>query len=359
MTAIENEEQNQPVQREFDDPIQAIKFYMDARGLTQRDLVPLIGNRSKVSEVLAGTRGLTMPMARALHRHLGIPADVLLKEPVVQTGECNIELDWRQFPLRQMAKRGWIENRSNLQENAKELVTELMQRAGHTQVASALFRKNDQNRANAKTDPYALNAWCWRVLAQANEKTLPQRYRRPDNTMGLMNQVARLSPATDGPLRAVEFLAEHGIAVEILRHLPRTHLDGAAMKSAAGFPVIGLTLRYDRIDHFWYTLLHEISHAIDHLDDNRNSFFDDFGIESVDNKEQDADEKASESLIPRDDWLASGISQNPSPMAVMALAHEVGVHPAIVAGRARHERQNYRLLTQFVGTRTVRALFHV
>ena len=65
----------------FPDPISAIEFRMDQAGLTQRDLIPYIGSRSKVSEVLSGKRDLTMSMARALHEHLGIPADVLLQKP--------------------------------------------------------------------------------------------------------------------------------------------------------------------------------------------------------------------------------------------------------------------------------------
>ena len=51
---------------------------MDQTGLSPRDLVPLIGSPAEVSEVLAGKRSITVPMARALHEHLGIPADVLL-----------------------------------------------------------------------------------------------------------------------------------------------------------------------------------------------------------------------------------------------------------------------------------------
>lgn len=61
--------------------LQAIEFYMEERGLTQDDLVPLIGSRQKVAEVLAGKRDITMPMARALYKHMGIPAESLLEEP--------------------------------------------------------------------------------------------------------------------------------------------------------------------------------------------------------------------------------------------------------------------------------------
>lgn len=72
---------------EMPDLISAIEFRMDQAGLTQADLVPYIGSRSKVSEVLSGKRDLTMSMARALHKHLGIPADVLLQERAVSFDE--------------------------------------------------------------------------------------------------------------------------------------------------------------------------------------------------------------------------------------------------------------------------------
>ena len=342
---------------EFNDPVEAIKFYMAKYDLKQRDLVPMIGSRSKVSEVLSGTRSLTMPMARALHRHLGIPAEALLKEPTVYTGDTEEEIDWRRFPLSEMAKRGWIEKRPNLRDHAEELVSELMNKTGLAQATTVLYRKTDQNRANAKTDPYALKAWYWQVLAQANERDLSTDYRHDGDQANLLNQVARLSPAIDGPRQAVEFLAEKGIAVEIVRHLPRTHLDGAAMKSATGRPVIGLTLRYDRIDNFWWVLMHELAHVVRHLPKTNETFIDDLGLASTDAREADADEFAYECLIPEAVWQNSVVVDNPSPMAVIALAQEVGIHPAIVAGRIRRQERRYRLLSQFVGTGEVRRLF--
>ena len=57
----------------------AIIFRLEQAGLDERDLVPLIGSPAKVSDLLAGKRGLTMSMARALHEHLGIPAEVLIR----------------------------------------------------------------------------------------------------------------------------------------------------------------------------------------------------------------------------------------------------------------------------------------
>jgi HTH-type transcriptional regulator/antitoxin HigA len=340
----------------FEDPVEAIKFYIERDGLTPRDLVPIIGTRSKVSEVLSGTRALTMPMARALHRHLGIPAEALLKEPVSRTAEETEDVDWRRFPLRHMVDRGWVEPRENLRDSAEEIVKELMVKAGGPQYVTALYRKNDQNRANAKTDPYALDAWCWRVLAQANERSWPAQYRAPDEPQELMLSVAKQSPPGDGPKRAVQFLSEHGIAVEIVPHLPRTHLDGAAMKSRDGRPVIGLTLRYDRIDNFWWVLMHELAHAMFHLNEESPAFIDDLKLDGTNAYEREADDLAQDALIPPEAWEESEISQRATPMAAIALAHELGVHPSIVAGRARFVQGNYRLLSQFVGTGEVNHL---
>jgi len=61
------------------DPIEAIKYHMDQSGLQPRDLVPLIGNRNRVHEVLNRKRPLTLKMIRRLHQELGIPAESLIK----------------------------------------------------------------------------------------------------------------------------------------------------------------------------------------------------------------------------------------------------------------------------------------
>ena len=63
------------------DPIDYLKFEMDRRDLSVSDLVPFIGRRNRVYEVLSGKRRLSIPMIRTLHRGLGIPLEVLLAEP--------------------------------------------------------------------------------------------------------------------------------------------------------------------------------------------------------------------------------------------------------------------------------------
>jgi HTH-type transcriptional regulator / antitoxin HigA len=59
----------------------SIRFRMDQAGLSEQDLIPFLGNEANVSKVLAGKMALTVPMMQALNEHLGIPAEMLLRQP--------------------------------------------------------------------------------------------------------------------------------------------------------------------------------------------------------------------------------------------------------------------------------------
>ena len=352
------------VKKELPTPTAAIEFRMEQAGLTPRDLAPFIGSRAKVSEVLSGKRDITMSMARALHKHLGISADVLLQKQGATVDPTFDSVDPRRFPLKEMAKRKWIPDLPDLREKAEELIAGLVARAGGQQATPAfLFRKNDHRRLNAKTDDYALGAWLLHLMALANDRSGGAAYKPGTVTPDFLKQVAQLSAAEDGPKQARELLIARGIAVEIVPHLSRTYLDGAALRLDNGRPVIGLTLRYDRIDNFWFCLLHELAHLGLHLDDGEaGAFVDDLSLRETrgtdeDSQEAQADEWAEEALISRAVWDASGILAGPTAMSVLNLAYEASVHPAIVAGRIRHETGNYRLLSQFVGNGQIRRQF--
>ena len=267
----------------YPSPVAAIEFRMEQGHLNPRDLISIIGSRAKVSEVLSGKREITMPMARALHEHLGIPADVLLRESGVDFGDPLVDMEWSRFPVKAMAKLGWTPGGPNLVGRADEIIRDLIDRAGGSDVASAaLYRKNNHMRVNAKMDPYALKAWCWQVLAKANEERPKANYERGTVTLDFLKNVAQLSWSEEGPRLAREFLAKHGIPLVIVPHLPKTYLDGAALRLGDGRPVIGLTLRYDRIDNFWFCMLHELAHAGRHLDNDKgNAFIDDLTLRRV------------------------------------------------------------------------------
>jgi HTH-type transcriptional regulator/antitoxin HigA len=342
------------------DPIDAIKFRMDQAHLSQRDLVPYIGSKSKVSEVLSKRRPLTLSMIRALHEGLGIPAKALLMKGETDSGADSNTLDWSQFPLTIMIKRGWIPaDRDDAAARPEALVEHFLAPVGDPRSLLALYRQSTIVRAARPLDRYALLAWTVRVLTRAIETTARFTQKTATVDADFMREVAKLSWFEQGPRLAKEFLEKHGIAVIIEPHLPKTYLDGASMLLPRdNRPVIGMSLRYDRIDNFWYCLMHELAHVSNHLKNNNEAFYDDLDVDKPgDPRELEADELAGESLIPREVWAASPAKAIPSPQAVERLAKELRIHPAIVAGRIRYERRNFRLLNQFVGHGKVRKLF--
>lgn len=342
---------------ELPDPIAALRFRMEQQGLSQQDLVPFIGSRSKVSEVLSGKRPLSLAMIRSLHKGLGIPAEVLLKEKGAEVPAplANVECD--KWPLRQMAKCGWFAGIAGaegmIRQCPEELVRAFLAPLGGQVPAYSYNRQHV--RAGSTMDADALCAWRARVLVVAhNERTTP--FRTGSITKDFMRQLVGLSCLNAGPKAAKELLAKNGIQMVIERHLPKTHLDGAAMLDTSGAPVIALTLRYDRLDNFWFTLCHELGHVALHLGrGDQKCFFDDLDF-AEGGVEKEADEFAGESLIPSKTWENAVARTSRRAADVVALAANLRISPSIIAGRIRRENRNYRMLSNLVGHGTVRPL---
>ena len=166
----------------------------------------------------------------------------------------------------------------------------------------------------------------------------------------------------NGPLLAREYLGKQGIHLIVVSHLPKTYLDGAAMLLPDGTPVIGLTLRYDRIDNFWFCLLHELAHVAKHLSTAKRIIVDDLDLrrhdaEAEDEIENEADKMTRHGLIPKKVWDNKPIKGKPIADEVYALAKKLKIHPAIIAGRIRFEHNNYRLLSRHIGSKQVRKHF--
>ncbi|MCK4597341.1 ImmA/IrrE family metallo-endopeptidase [bacterium] len=340
-------------------PIEALRFRMEQQGLTQRDLMPYIGSRSKVSEVLSGKRRLTLKMIRALHKGLHIPADVLLQEHSDLIQGMESEIAWDKFPVREMAQRSWFSEfrgkSRDAVEQAEELMTGLFRRAGISSLEPAFLRRHV--RSGSQMDSYALVAWWARVVELAQNQPLPKTYAKGSIDKEFMANLVSLSYFKDGPQLAKEYLNKSGIHFVLLRHLTRTHLDGAAMLLPDGTPVVALTLRYDRLDNFWFCLCHELAHVALHLEKTKEDrYFDDLDV-SGDASENEADRFAENSLLPKKRWASASVRSHYNSVAVKQCADRLKIHPAIVAGRIRKEQNNYRILWQLVGKGEVRGHF--
>lgn len=342
---------------EMPSPIEAIKFRMEQLGLSQKDLVPYIGSRSKVSEILTGKRSLSLKMIRMLNSGLGIDAEVLLKENDLDSYQQSSVLDWSKFPISSMIKMGWVINPFKSLAEAKIYAEEIL--SGSINAVDhqpALYRKNV--RSSATLDTYALIAWRAKVLEIANNNRLQDAYGKEAVNLSFIKEIVRLSYFSEGPHLAKEFLKKNGIHFIYLPQLPKTHLDGAAMISNDGKPIVALTLRYNRLDNFWFSLCHELAHISLHLSEARQDiFFDDLDVKSSNKAEKEADKMANEALISKKDWEKSKLKEDHKTRRVLEFSNKLKISPAIVAGRIRYLNNNYRILARLVGHAEVRKQF--
>lgn len=338
------------------DPVDAIVYRMEQQDLKQKDIAALLGGKSRASEILARKRSLTLPMIRALTENLGIPASILIQDTsnAGAVGVTEPDMAYSNIDAELIVNRGWRDD----QQGAFSMLQRVM--AGHN--GSPAFLKHTIT-FGCNRETRLTNVWLWlaRVRDVADERTaVHARFNRAELTDDLLRYVARLSWMDDGPIAAIRFLEDRGVAVVIEPHLPKTHLDGAATLSCAGTPVIGLTVREDRLDNFWFTLIHELVHAQRHLNKDGLRAIVDGEIENVvenEGIEKEANDVAAEILIPRSSWKRSRAYLKPSSTAIRDLATQLQINPAIVAGRVRRERKKYSFFSNLVGYRTVRALF--
>ena len=356
LTVLIEDYENTKYPVEPPDPIDAILFRMQEKGLKQADLIPYFGTRSRVSEVLNRKRPLTVTMIRALANGLGISAETLVGVSTPdnhQPKENNI--DWAKFPIKEMVARGWMQK--IIGKPNENVVQEFISSIG-LQYGEAAFKRTLSGDAYSPTTKYALYAWLARVVQRAREKksTLGE-FQQEFLSSAFLREIAQLSRyEEEGIILAIKTLEKSGIAVVIEPHLRGTMLDGAALKDIDGMPIIGLSLRHDRIDNFWFTLLHELAHLWKHIGKDE-IFLDDLDASSEDKREVEANRIAREAFISRIVWKRSDAYISPNRDNINALSRELKIHPAIIAGRIRREQGNYQLFTDLIGNGEVRKLF--
>ncbi|MCK4840504.1 MAG: ImmA/IrrE family metallo-endopeptidase [Methylococcales bacterium] len=358
LTLVIEDYENKKYPIEPPDPIDAILFRMQEKGLKQADLIPYFGTRSRVSEVLNRKRPLTIAMIRAIALGLDISTDTLVGLLTIDSPQTKESIDWSKFPVKEMVTRGWLHKISGgINSSTEEVVQEFISKMGGQFKDAAAFKRGLSGEAYSPTTKYALYAWLARIVQSAREKKSKLgEFHQEVLTRSFLRDLAQLSWFDDGVKLAIEFLEKHGIAVIIEPHLKGTMLDGAALKDIDGTPIIGLTLRHDRLDNFWFTLLHEVAHLWKHIDQDEK-FLDDLDVSSEDRREAEANRIAREAFIPRISWKRSDAYLSPSSESIDALSRELKIHPAIIAGRIRRETGNYQLFSDFIGNGEVRKIF--
>ena len=337
-----------------------------SKGLSQRKLADLLGikeqqiQRYESEEYASASLRRLIKVADSLNLEIYERARIEEESPIEDKLLSYEELEWERFPYVEMNKRNWFEDNQVSRAKAYDEHINLIKSYiidVYPNSFQVLHRKHV--RAGSQVDNYALIAWQCRIIKLAEKEPLSVTYKEEKISKEWLKQLVNVSCEEDGPKRAKEILNEVGIYFVVESHLPKTYLDGAALLRPNGQPIIGLTLRYNRIDNFWFVLFHELAHVVKHLRKGKLEFcFDDLDAE-VDNDhiEIEADEFASEALIPSAVWETAIARYVRSSESVTTLAKELGIHSAIIAGRIRREAENYAILAEIVGADEVREHF--
>ena len=334
-------------------PVQAIEFRMKHQHLTRKDLEAYIGSQSKVSEVLSGKRALSMQMVRRLHEGLGIPAKALIGATGNADGDgSTVSQDegsypYEKFPLKEMRERGLLSSEN--EDKAMEQARAFLERVALVAFEPALLRAPLHQSGARTIDVYALLVWRAVVIDKAHRHPPQGIYRQGAITPTSLRDLAKLSQFERGPRLAQEYLSIKGICLVVASPFKKTYLDGAAMLDGDR-PIVALTLRHDRLDNFWFALLHEMIHVQKHLTTGCRFIADDLEDKNRlgQAQEDEADSGARDALIPPQLWNSAKVRETLAIEDAHELARQAGVHPCIVAGRLRHETGNWRLMSNLI-----------
>jgi HTH-type transcriptional regulator/antitoxin HigA len=254
--------------------------------------------------------------------------------------------------LKHARAQGWLDRADQSDENGlSQLKRTVAEHVGEYGTPSLL--RTGLNVENHSGD-WLLLAWKAQVTRRALSVLRYGKIKYRSIDVSWLKALVTLSAKEDGPSRALSMLAEHGIVVIAEPQIAGMNVDGAAFV-VDDIAIIGLTLRHDRLDNFWYTILHELAHVILHYRTGLTSgFFDNVDDPLIDELEQEADEFASNLLIPEELWARSPARIAKSAEPIERFAEQLGIAPAIVFGRVRMERNDYTLFSDKIGRGQVR-----
>jgi HTH-type transcriptional regulator/antitoxin HigA len=332
-------------------PGHVISKELEARGWSQRDLAAILGRPYQaVNEIINGKKQITPDTARELAKAfdtsmdfwINLEANYRLFLAREEEKENEIELRSRLYtiaPVSELIKRGWISNSKNTEELSYQVCSFLGIRSPLDKPSVTV---NLRHSATHSPEEYAMIAWVKRVEQLACLQTVDEF--DTDRLEQNIHSITALTQAPEDAARIPGLLRDLGIHFVIVPHLPSTYIDGAALFVNEN-PVIATTLRYDRIDYFWFTVLHELAHILLGHPAQLDSLFDqnmEEGIQTVQNSINDA-EKSANNLARR--WLVDPeelsafidqVTPYFSKAKIQAFAEQHDRHPGIILGQLQH-----------------------
>ncbi len=347
-------------------PGQLIEFLLAERGWTQRTLGVVLGKSdTTINRLISGKAAVDAETALMLEEVFSTPADrflALQKEydlaqarivMVPDPARATRAVLYGDLPVAHMIKRGWLDAESIRDTEKIERALVRFFGVNRPDDIEVLPHAAKKTATNTEASPAQI-AWLYRVKQMASG-ILAKPYTRA-GLIAALPKLRALALSPEGVARVPRILAEAGIRFVIVESLPSAKIDGVCFWIDAGKPVIGMTLRFDRIDNFWFVLRHEIEHILQGhgmisvvLDANLEG--DRVGTgPDVSEEERVANRAAQEFLVPSVQMDAFIARKAPffSERDLLGFSKMMRVHPGIVVGQIQRKTDRYDLFRNYL-----------
>jgi HTH-type transcriptional regulator/antitoxin HigA len=336
-------------------PGEFLREELGERGWSQQELADIMGRPPRlISELISGKRAITPETAKGLAEAFGTSAEYWLSlEGQYQLSKIKTEDKsiarkaalYSRFPVREMIRRGWVQ----ASENLDVLEHRFCEFFGIREISAEpeLLHYAKKTHAHLDTTPLQ-KAWLFRVRTLAEKQDVP--VYSPEKLRAAVEMLRALRVAPEGTQHVVRILADAGVRLVFVEAMPGSKIDGAAFWPDGKYPVIGLTLRFDRIDNFWFVLRHEIEHVLreDGKVEAKALVDSDMGgqSDSVSECEIRANQAGADfcvSTAQLEDFVAR-VQPYFSEKKVMHFAERINVHPGLVVGQLQRRLNRHDFL---------------
>jgi HTH-type transcriptional regulator/antitoxin HigA len=349
---------------EFKTPGQLIEWLLEQRGWSQRTLAMVIGKAdSAINKIISGKQSLDAETALLLEEVFDVPASRFLelqKELDLAIAKATSRPDptrakrahlFGGLPIAEMAKRGWLGDANP--RNVEQVEGALTKFFGAGSVDEIEILPHAARKTIVNTEPTpAQLAWLYRVRSMASELLVP-RFTEKALEQALL-ELKPLMISAENVRKVPRILMNAGIRYVVVESLPTAKIDGVCFWLGDQSPVIGMSVRYDRNDNFWFVLRHELEHV--RLGHGKNAMILDAELDgeragtgpNVSEEERAANAAAANFCVPQTQMKAFVDRKAPlfSERDLIGFARSVGVHPGIVAGQLQHMTGRYERFRQ-------------
>jgi HTH-type transcriptional regulator/antitoxin HigA len=324
-------------------PGEYIQDEIDARGWAIDDLAEVTGiSKRHIINLIQGKSGITPETATALAGAFGQEPQTwmnlqaayeLATAAVEDRGVAKRAKIFAKAPVRELKRRGWIADTNDIDEMEREVCRLLVINNIDAETTLAVAAKKSTSYV---TDTAAQIAWYSRCR-QLAEGVAADKYLDSNWEPGIQKLLALAENEADTRL-VPKLLAEMGVRLVLVQHLRHTKIDGVAFWLDNKSPAIGLSLRYDRIDNFWFTLLHELIH-IKYRDASPPVDVDIEDATDLPEIEKRANAEASNRLVPADklESFVARVRPHYYQTKIVQFAQARRIHPGIIVGQLHRQ----------------------